>query len=218
MIGEADGLHQGATCRYRAMDLDNGRMSATMRREKPEQVRARVTVAVPGGFTMPASGADFVTKNLQAQLSKRFTRPGDLEQLAGSTTQVPHLRFPCDAVRTAVRWQLVPRQSQDLKRTDQSHSKCRRNYGHAAQRVNSARQKFSPHEFADVYCANVHMNGTVSVTDMTSLRSVRFRCDMRDDGAIDQREMLSEVPRRRQFWQNTQFLVAEAALRRFRRK
>lgn len=49
MIDEDYGLHQRAECRYRAMDLDNGRRSATLRGEKPEQVRARVTVAVSGG-------------------------------------------------------------------------------------------------------------------------------------------------------------------------
>ncbi len=67
-------------------------------------------------------------------------------------------------------------------------------------------------------CVNVHTRVNASVRNMRELSPVAIRCDMPGDAAIDQRVTSSELPRMQQFWQSTQFLVAEAALRGFRRK
>ena len=141
-----------------------------------------------------------------------------LEQSAGSTPQVPHLRFQFAVVRTAEPRKLAILQSQDLRLLVRSQNRCRRCCGREGQLANFVLRMVLRRESGDYMCANVHMNGTASVSNMTNFRLVRFRSDMPDDAAIDHRATLSEVPHRRQFWQSTQFLVVESALKGFRRK
>lgn len=136
----------------------------------------------------------------------------DLEQSASSTTRVLQHHFQFAAVRTAAARKSGPRPLQGLRWPDSSHSRCRMSCGRAEQPGNSVRCKVFRRQFVAFYCATDHTNGSASVTNTTNLRPVRVRCDMPGDVAMDQRATSSKVPRRRQFWQSTQFLVGAAAL------
>ena len=161
-----------------------------------------------------------------ARLSDNEFNSGQKDGLEGlgqwecSRKPLRHIRFPFAVVRTTAPSLSVQRPVRDSIRPGRSHSRCCRSDDRAALPENRDRAVRSLDRQDASRCASVqYSGGGARESEGMNVLTVSIHGDKRHvqgDAAIDQGMTLSEVPRRRQFWQSIQFQVSKKSLHGFR--